>query len=73
LVLMPVRVPAVGPAVGAAPAGAAALVAAGGALVAAGGAAACCELRLLQASISGSAASAPPVARVHFKNDRRLT
>ena len=48
-------------------------LAAGGALVAAGGAAACWELRLLQASMSGNAASAPPVARVHFRNDRRLT
>src|SRR5216684_3095906 len=73
--VMPVRVAAVGPAVGAAAAGAAALVAAGaaGALVAAGGAAACCELRLPHASRSGMAARAPPAARLHFRKDRRLT
>src|SRR5258708_3447580 len=70
--VIPVRVAAVGPAVGAAAAGAAAVVAAGGALVA-GGAAAGCELRLLQASRSGTTASAPPVAKLHFRNDRRLT
>src|SRR6266851_5979019 len=77
--VIPVRVAAVGPAVGAvagaAAAGAAALVAAAGgaAVVAAGGAAACCELRLLQASSSGRAARDPPAARLHFRNERRLT
>jgi hypothetical protein len=75
LLVMPVRVPAVGPAVGAAAAadvGAAAtgVAAAGGALV---GAAACWALRLPHASIRGIAASTPPAARPYFKNDLRLT
>src|SRR5882672_8069797 len=75
--VIPVRVAAVGPAVGAAAAaGAAALVVAAGAAAAAGalvaGAAGGWALRLPHASSSGRAASAPPVARLHFKNDRRL-
>ena len=69
--VMPVRVAAVGPAVGATAAGAAAVVgaaaAAGGALVAAGGGVVCWLLRPHAAS-SGSAASVP----VRTRNERRL-
>src|SRR5579859_2589785 len=79
--VMPVRVPAVALAVGAPAAevgAAAAVVGAAAALVGAAagglvGAAACCELRVLHASINGMAARALPVAKPHFRNDRRLT